>query len=177
MDPTGEPYIVKVHLMGPLPTEALFDEAKWGPDNQATWAVDAGYNEDDLFLDLEKGEDRMKKHAIIFWVRCHELNERRMNAIINQNYPVDSRRNDKRKRDLRDWQLKWQHKLLGSGEKVFFYNVVAYEVTLHDFYANLTNLKRTYLISRHAIPNESAQEAASRVQEGREALSILRETG
>ena len=86
--------------MGPLPTEALSDEAKWGPDNQATWAVDAGYDEDGRFLDLEKGEDRMKKHAVIFWVRYRELNERRMNAIINQNYPVDSRRNDKRKRDL-----------------------------------------------------------------------------
>ena len=52
--------------MRPLPLEAWRDEEKWGEDNVPTWATEANYNQDGRIINLAIGEDRMKKHAIVF---------------------------------------------------------------------------------------------------------------
>ena len=163
--------MVKVQLMGPLPEEAFLDEEIWGPNKQAVMATQAGYDQNGRMVDLEKGEDRMKKHAVVFWTRYHELSETHMDAVINLNYPVDSHRNDKKRKDLQNWSTKWQNQVVGSGEKSLFFIVVAFEVTIFDFYANLSNLKRTFLLSLFPAAGETQQDVAARRLHGRKALA------
>ena len=160
---TVNPIIIELQIMGPLPYEAIPDTVKWGPDNEATSATDAGYNEDGRMMDPKVGEDRMKKHAIVFWCRYHEFSDLHMDAVINKNFDVDSHQKDKKMKELVTMQQQWQNKLVGSGEKSLFHNLVAFHVTIHDFYANLTKLKRIHVLSRLPEGNEDISTRIRRV--------------
>ena len=55
--------------------EPFSDKERWGADNEPIRATEAGYDEERRLADLKKGEDRMREHTIVFWVRYQAEDE------------------------------------------------------------------------------------------------------